>query len=175
LDFAVKHEHTRILMVPSTRDVFHPFQVFPQSPFKTSDYFATLRTKENTAAIQRINMLPNPCIFAVNEVHIGISTLDILFHLGSDEIFRQDPTQAKGDRMSRLTKHIMDQRSFYPLNPPNIHEPVVDYCHSREFAMPILPDILILPSKLGVFAKVRISCTIFVDVVSVVGGRCRYH
>lgn len=52
IQFAEAHAKTRIVLVPSTYDVFHPFPVFPQAPFKMSDYFSRFKTKANSSALQ---------------------------------------------------------------------------------------------------------------------------
>jgi DNA polymerase alpha subunit B len=58
------------------------------------------------------------------------------------------------DRMSRLIKHLMQQRSFYPLSPPQTTEIPLDYGHLKSAELPLLPDIMILPSRLATFVKV---------------------
>ena len=55
--------------------------------------------------------------------------------------------------MSRLCKHLVGQRSFYPLYPPAIGA-MLD-CNSALNTNSInkVPDIMLLPSDLAVFAK----------------------
>ena len=57
------------------------------------------------------------------------------------------------DRLARLTKHLLSQRSFYPSSPPaeDVH---VDYPHYEHYAMlPVFPHVLVTPSDLRYFLK----------------------
>merc|ERR1712029_875217 len=56
------------------------------------------------------------CVVDVEGLTLGITATDILFHLGKEEI--SFPPRA-GDRLRRLAGHLLQQRSFYPLYPPN--------------------------------------------------------
>lgn len=60
------------------------------------------------------------------------------------------------DRMGRMASHLLNQKNFYPLYPPN-KEICIDHDLFNEFAiMPCKPHILILPSNLRHFVKVSI-------------------
>lgn len=162
-----------IILVPSPRDLCHPCASFPQPPlFKSQLFQFDSKDKKSVALMKRIHLAPNPSMFAINEVLIGVSTADILFHLGAEELSRlakpqiqstQNATQPQinqnnTDRMSRLVKHLFQQQSFYPLSPPNAAEVPFDYGHSKYADLPCLPDILLLPSRLGHFAKIVEGC-----------------
>lgn len=57
--------------------------------------------------------------------------------------------------VSWLWSHSTAFHSYYPLFPPE--EGVnFDFAHIDNVAMPITPDVLLLPSKLRYFAKVRL-------------------
>ena len=58
----------------------------------------------------------DPCILNIEGVLFGITSADVLFHLGKEEI--SFPPHS-GDRLRRLANHLVQQRSFYPLFPPN--------------------------------------------------------
>ena len=130
--------------------------------------------------MQHVLCYPNPVTFSINEVTIGISTSDILFHLASEEVSRQ-PADAPSDRLTRLAEHIVQQqlcvspslplgpperlvthsyripsslRRFYPLHPPATGAQL-DLERMQQMELPVTPDILILPSDLKTFAKVR--------------------
>ena len=60
--------------------------------------------------------MSDPCILNIEGVLFGITSADILFHLGKEEI--SFPPHS-GDRLRRLANHLVQQRSFYPLFPPN--------------------------------------------------------
>ena len=52
--------------------------------------------------------------------------------------------------------HLFSQQSFYPLNPP-AEEMSVDLEHADDFAkLPFTPHLLIVPSDLRHFIKVRL-------------------
>jgi DNA polymerase alpha subunit B len=52
----------------------------------------------------------------IEGVLFGVTSTDVLFHLGKEEI--SFPPHS-GDRLRRLANHLIQQRSFYPLYPPN--------------------------------------------------------
>ena len=86
-----------------------------------------------------IKCVSDPSTINVCGVSIGITSTDILFHLGKEEI--SFPPRA-GDRMARLASHLLTQvkicppfvfftfacfqGSFYPLHPPS-EEVNIDY------------------------------------------------
>ena len=53
--------------------------------------------------------MSNPCTVTVNEVSIGITTVDVLRHFTSEEIAR---TAGPSDRMSRLANHLIEQHRY---------------------------------------------------------------
>lgn len=56
--------------------------------------------------------------------------------------------------MRRLSTHILSQQSFYPLFPPN-RGTNVEHSMLQDIRLPVSPHILILPSDLKYFAKVK--------------------
>ncbi|XP_056144380.1 DNA polymerase alpha subunit B [Lampris incognitus] len=135
----------QLVFVPSHRDVHHHF-VYPQPPF-------TLPNLSKDQA-QRVTLVPDPCTLLIEGVSFGLTSTDILFHMGAEEI-----SCATGmDRFSRILKHMLTQRSYYPLYPP-VEEVNMDYekfqCYGQ---MPLTPDVLIVPSELRYFIKEVIGC-----------------
>jgi len=131
-------ESTELILIPSMREVTHD-KVFPQPPLKLNVH------KEH----ERIHTFSNPATITIKEVTIGVTTTDILFDLGK----RETAEGQTGDRMGRLANHLLQQRSFYPLMPP---APGVnlEYDHLVEhIALPLTPDIMLLPSQLKHFVK----------------------
>lgn len=53
--------------------------------------------------------MPNPAQFTINEMVFAVNTADILMHLSGDEIARNP---GRTDRMSRLSKYIIEQRKY---------------------------------------------------------------
>ncbi|KAK1150948.1 DNA polymerase alpha subunit B [Acipenser oxyrinchus oxyrinchus] len=139
---------TQLVFVPSQRDVHHDF-VFPQPPFHPS-HLSQLSGEDR----QRVLLLPDPCTLDLSGVVIGVTSTDILFHMGAEEI----SSAAGWDRFSRILKHILTQRSYYPLYPP-AEEMNVDYEQFQAYAqLPVTPDIFITPSELRYFIKDVIGC-----------------
>ncbi|XP_077143812.1 DNA polymerase alpha subunit B isoform X2 [Ranitomeya variabilis] len=137
---------SHLVFVPSVRDVHHD-PVYPQPPF--SCYEVAKEDKE------RVHFVADPCTLSVNGVALGFTSTDLLFHMGAEEI--SSGTGAP-DRFSRILKHILTQRSYYPLYPP--HEEInIDYeAHYNYGIMPVTPDVFILPSELRFFIKDISGC-----------------
>lgn len=133
----------RVILVPSTRDASHDF-VFPQSSF---DFEILDDTKH------QISCLSNPSIFSANEIMVGCCTVDILKHLSSEEISRIS-VDASSDRIGRLSLHLLNQHSFYPLYPPSASVPLDLSLAQDALDIPLTPDVLLLPSDLAPFIKV---------------------
>ncbi|MBN3314012.1 DPOA2 polymerase, partial [Atractosteus spatula] len=137
--------NTHLVIVPSLRDVHHHF-VYPQPPFSVPDL-----SKEDR---ERVTFVSDPCTLLIDGVTFGLTSTDILFHMGAEEI-----SSASGsDRLIRILRHILTQRSYYPLYPPAV-DVNLDYehfqCHGQ---MPVTPDVLIVPSDLRYFVKDVIGC-----------------
>ncbi|KAF0372173.1 DNA polymerase alpha, subunit B [Gigaspora margarita] len=136
---------TKIIMIPSTKDICHEYLSFPQPPL------------DKAGLPKEVTCLCNPVQFRVNEILFAVSNVDLLFHLSRDETER---VPGGTDRMSRMVHHILTQRHLYPLFPPAIGEVNMDLKHSLSLELKNTPDILILPSKLKYFAKIvdRVVC-----------------
>ncbi len=65
---------TKTVIVPSVRDVQHAF-VYPQYPFAS----------KNTESLKFVS---NPCTLIINGVSIGLTSVDILKHIGAEETSR---------------------------------------------------------------------------------------
>ncbi|KAM9849629.1 DNA polymerase alpha subunit B [Aulostomus maculatus] len=134
-----------LVFVPSQRDIHHHF-IYPQPPF-------TLPSLSKDQA-QRVTLVPDPCTLLIDGVTFGVTSTDILFHMGAEEI----SYGTGSDRFSRILKHMLTQRSFYPLYPP-VEDVNMDYEKFQSFGqMFITPDVLIVPSELRYFVKDVIGC-----------------
>lgn len=150
---------TNIILVPSLLDGHHEC-VFPQPPFGDRDRIETKFFQEplgvldvpfsrESDAKKRVHLLPNPCMFRVNDVVVGVTSADPLFALSSDEV-----SQNIQVRVPRLAAHLIQQQSFWPLFPPSVHSLAqLDMRHAKHWRMNASPDILILPSRLKVMAE----------------------
>ncbi|KAL0973853.1 hypothetical protein UPYG_G00212070 [Umbra pygmaea] len=135
----------RLVLVPSQRDVHHHF-IYPQPPFILQDL-----SKEDA---ERVTLVSDPCTLLIEGVTFGLTSTDILFHMSAEEI----SCAAGSDRFSRILKHMLTQRSFYPLYPP-VEEVNMDYEKFQSYGqMPVCPDILIVPSELRYFIKDVLGC-----------------
>uniref|UniRef100_A0A2K6UN47 DNA polymerase alpha subunit B n=1 Tax=Saimiri boliviensis boliviensis TaxID=39432 RepID=A0A2K6UN47_SAIBB len=145
-----KHEQvesgSHLVFVPSLRDVHHE-PVYPQPPFSYSDL-----SREDK---KQVHFVSEPCSLSINGVIFGLTSTDLLFHLGAEEISSSSGTS---DRFSRILKHILTQRSYYPLYPPQ-EEMAIDYETFYVYAqLPVTPDIFIIPSELRYFVKDVLGC-----------------
>ncbi|KAF8630838.1 hypothetical protein AX17_005197 [Amanita inopinata Kibby_2008] len=157
-----------VLLVPSIRDLLSDHVVYPQS-----EYPQVL-----TGEHPRIHLLPNPACFSINGVTFAVSSVDVLFHLRREEYTKRGqevdpilPMYAEDtgtDVMGNLCRHLLQQRSFYPLFPVPLdisHEVNLDVSHSESLRIcdadgnQYAPDVLIMPSKLKEFSKTVHSTT----------------
>ncbi|XP_077079580.1 DNA polymerase alpha subunit B [Siphateles boraxobius] len=140
-----KGSGSRLVFVPSQRDVNHHC-IYPQPPFNLTNL-----SKDDTA---RVTLASDPCTLLIGNVTFGLTSTDILFHMGAEEISSGTGTE----RFSRIMKHMLTQRSYYPLYPP-AEEVNMDYEKFQQFSqMNLTPDILIVPSELRYFIKDVIGC-----------------
>ncbi|XP_053416993.1 DNA polymerase alpha subunit B isoform X2 [Nycticebus coucang] len=137
---------SHLVFVPSLRDVHHE-PVYPQPPFSYSDL-----SREDK---KRVQFVSEPCTLSINGVIFGLTSTDLLFHMGAEEISSSSGTS---DRFSRILKHILTQRSYYPLYPPQ-EDMAIDYENFYVYAqLPVTPDVFIIPSELKYFVKDILGC-----------------
>jgi len=129
---------TQLILVPSSRDAIG-YPVYPQPPFPASSLYTP-----------NMKCVTDPCILNISGVQVALTSSDILFHLGKEEI--SFPPRS-GDRMSRLSSHLLQQGSMYPLYPPN-EEMNIDYERMElHCLLEKAPHLLILPSDLVHFVR----------------------
>ncbi|XP_071928815.1 uncharacterized protein [Coffea arabica] len=131
-----------VVLVPSIRDANHDF-VFPQPKFDINSRNLN----------HQIHGISNPGNFTANEVKLACCTVDILKHLSAEEISR-NPQGGSKQRLTTLSNHILNQRSFYPLYPPAEGIPLDSSLAPEALHISSIPDILILPSDLAHFVRV---------------------
>jgi hypothetical protein len=117
-------------------------------------------------------MLPNPAIFSINEVVFAVTSVDTLMPIRATEYVRDakriaeaeemDMDEAPKDAISRVCRHVLRQRIFYPTFPAPLPGPGQDTVNLDVTHMELLKlgevgaDIAIMPSALGKhFVKVR--------------------
>jgi len=129
---------TQLVLVPSCRDVVG-YPVYPQPPFPSSPLY-----------LPNMRCVSDPCTLSISGVTVSLTSSDILFHLGKEEI--SFPPRS-GDRMSRLSSHLLQQGSMYPLYPPS-EELNVDFEKLEQFTLlDKAPHLLLLPSDLTHFVR----------------------
>ncbi|KAK5600426.1 hypothetical protein CRENBAI_021723 [Crenichthys baileyi] len=134
-----------LVFVPSQRDIHHDF-IYPQPPFILPNL-----SKDQA---QRVTLVPDPCTLLIDGVTFGLTSTDILFHMGAEEI----SCGTSSDRFSRILNHMLTQRSYYPLYPPT-EEVNMDYEKFQIFGQMLLtPDVLVVPSELRYFVKDVVGC-----------------
>ncbi|KAJ8246931.1 hypothetical protein GJAV_G00256910 [Gymnothorax javanicus] len=135
----------RLVFVPSLRDIHHHF-IYPQPPFTLPNL-----SREDS---ERVSLVSDPCTLLIGGVTFGLTSTDILFHMGAEEI----SSTSGSDRFTRILKHMLTQHSYYPLYPP-AEEVNLDYERFQLYGqMSVTPDILIVPSELRYFIKDAIGC-----------------
>jgi DNA polymerase alpha subunit B len=97
----------------------------------------------------RVHCVSNPCTLQINEVVIGVTGTDAIFHMSADET---NGNLVPGSRLARISQHMLQQQSYYPLFPP-AHGTNLDLKQMKHWNMPCQPDLLIVPSKLTSFAR----------------------
>lgn len=105
---------TTPILVPSVSDALTSHAAWPQPKYDAAELGLTKKSK----------LLPNPCLFSVNEVVVGVSTADVLRDLRSEELVvrlkkaagagmsqasQQQPQQSE-DVIARAVRHVLSQR-----------------------------------------------------------------
>lgn len=125
---------TEVVMVSSQHD-YSGFNVMPSPPLIVKSF----------ASDPKVTSFPNPCFFRVNGVSFAVTSTDVVKHLVREEYSNQD-----GDKMKRIVKHVVSQKSMYPVFPPPL-DTNVDFIKYNQLKMPEKPDVLIMPSDLNSF------------------------
>lgn len=148
-----------IVVIPSTRDLMNKHVSWPQDNLPG----------KKLGLPKQVKMVSNPVTVSINEIVVAISAQDILYELRREEIVVGKPEES--NMLARLPRHLIQQRHFFPLYPPvdrtllpktGTEEGVatgtpmdVSYLKLGEW-MEARPDMLIQPSALPQFAKVRL-------------------
>jgi DNA polymerase alpha subunit B len=167
------HPTITIILVPSLRDVISKHVSFPQDRLPRAPL----------GLPKQCQIVTNPITLSINEVVFGISSHDILSELRRENVYA--PGKSGGgfndDMLARLSAHIIDQRHYFPVFPaqgrenlPKVapipgeipapgqdeRQPIgasldISYMKLAEW-LNVRPDVLVLPSTLTPFAKVRL-------------------
>ncbi|KAL6709138.1 DNA-directed DNA polymerase alpha subunit pol12 [Coniothyrium glycines] len=102
-----------ILLVPNLRDAHHHHAAFPQDKFVKKELGLG-------AAGKMVQCVTNPMTVSMNEITVGMSSIDTL-----DMLRREDLAGGKAKAMNvyeRGARHIIEQRNFLPVFPPTGRE-----------------------------------------------------
>ena len=97
-----------ILLVPSVRDAVQKHASWPQDRM----------TRKELGLPKQGIVLTNPVTVSLNEIMFGISSHDILYELKREECVGGRLPEGSQDTLARLSKHLIEQRHFFPLFPP---------------------------------------------------------
>jgi DNA polymerase alpha subunit B len=156
--------HITILLVPSVKDAISKHVSWPQEPFPRKELGLPKAAK----------IIGNPMTISLNEIVVGISSQDIFTELRQEEVTGGNPKDAS--LLARLPKYLIEQRNFFPLFPPANRQTLpktgtregipagamldLSYLKLGEM-LNVRPDLLIIPSLLPPFAKVREEATFY--------------
>lgn len=136
---------TLFVVVASHKDLHHDF-VYPTAPY---------RLDGSRRQHERLLFVSDPSTLVIGGVVFGMTSVDVLFHLSSQEISRNSSI---GDRLSRLLNHVLSQQTYYPLYPPH-DDTNLDLEYQHVYCnLPITPHLLIVPSDLKYFIKEVNGC-----------------
>ncbi|KAG8890689.1 DNA-directed DNA polymerase alpha subunit pol12 [Tulasnella sp. 332] len=156
-DLVIKEQNNlSIAMMPSVRDMVTHKNVYPQGAGVGPTRYQIWNPPPH---ISPTSFLSNPGAFSIHGVNFGATTVDVLFHLRKQEVFKSaaGAESAPRDAMGELCRHILDQRSYYPVFPVpyDLSADVnLDVSHSQLLSIvDAAPDVIIVPSRLKEFAK----------------------
>lgn len=145
-----------VVCVPSVRDALSRHVSWPQEQL----------LKKDLGLPKQVRMVSNPVTLSFNETVVGMCSHDVLSELRREEVLHG--RLSEGNLLTRLPKYLVEQRHFFPLFPSvaraNLPKTASGLGTGAMLDVPYLklgewwnvrPDILIVPSMLPPFAKVR--------------------
>ncbi|KZC06471.1 DNA polymerase alpha subunit B, partial [Dufourea novaeangliae] len=139
---------TRVVLVPSNRDIHHE-AVFPTPEF-------AIYTNKIGSNSSNLYTMPDPCVVNVEGLQIGVTSVDIVRHLGQQEVSNTPGM----DRLGRLADHVLSQATFYPLYPPFMGLNLDTTLWKKYACFERQPHIIILPSDIKHYCKVVNECLV---------------
>ncbi|KAL8418904.1 hypothetical protein RB594_002203 [Gaeumannomyces avenae] len=153
--------HVAIILVPSVRDAVAKHVSWPQEGFARKDL----------GLPKSARVVGNPMTLSINEALVGVSSQDVLYELGNAALAggRRPGGGGQQDKFSLLSRHVIEQRHYFPVFPPLDRKrlprtgtaeglatgAVLDVSYLKLGDMVnVRPDVLVLPSALPPFARV---------------------
>lgn len=148
-----------ILIIPSVRDAVSKHVSWPQE---------ILPKRELGLPPKQAKVIPNPVTISLNETVMGICSSDVLSGLRQEEVIGGKLTES--NLLTRLPRYLIEQRHFSPIFPPPARDnflksgvedapPMGAMLDLRYLKLgdwwKVRPDILVTPSVLPPFVKVR--------------------
>ena len=115
-DFSKRVPTCNVILVPSLRDAHHHHAAFPQDKFIKKELGLG-------PAGKMVQCVTNPMTLSMNEMTVGMSSIDIL-----DMLRREELASDKAKTVNiyeRCARNVIEQRSFLPLFPPMAREKIV--------------------------------------------------
>lgn len=131
---------TQVVVVPGLQDATSDYPVLPQPPLSVGSY------PKNP----NILFAPNPAVVSIDggAVTLGMTSVDVIKHIS-----RHFVSGGHTDRMGCMCQALVEQRSFYPLQPTD-ESVAMEYSKLAGLYFPLYtPDVLLLPSDQNTFAK----------------------
>lgn len=108
-EFVERVPTCNVILVPSLRDAHHHSPAFPQDKFVKRDLGLGAQGK-------MVQCVTNPMTLTMNEITVGMSSVDVLSMLRQEELVGGT---AKGTNLyERGARNLLQQRSFLPVFPP---------------------------------------------------------
>ncbi|KAI8594109.1 DNA polymerase alpha/epsilon subunit B-domain-containing protein [Geranomyces variabilis] len=156
----------KVIMIPSTRDACSEWVSFPQPSLAAGlNEREALERRRQLGIPGEVMLFPNPVQFTINEIVFACCSTDILLQMSAEELARvpKTGTEAATDvvpphKISRLFRHVMSQRSFYPLFPPALNDACLDLSRSAALELQATPDVLIVGSRMQYMARKLEGC-----------------
>jgi DNA polymerase alpha subunit B len=107
--FVARNQTCNVILVPNLRDAHHHHAAFPQDKFVKKELGLG-------AAGKMVQCVTNPMTLAMNEITVGMSSVDILDMLRREELAGG---RSKATNLyERCARNVIEQRNFLPVFPP---------------------------------------------------------
>lgn len=107
--FCAQNPTCNVILVPSLRDAHHHAPAFPQDKFLKRDLALG-------SAGKMVHCVTNPMTLSINEITVGMSSIDTLSMLRGEEL---TAGKARSTNLyERGARNLLEQRSFLPVFPP---------------------------------------------------------
>jgi DNA polymerase alpha subunit B len=163
-----------VALCPSSRDAVARHVAWPQDKL--------VPRRADLALPRTVNLVTNPMLLSLNEAHVAVSNLDALQQIGATEAVARSVRMRGGEFLERLARQLLEQRHLFPVFPPADRMPAVDdeeelpagpigscldVAYLKLGELKVKPDVLVTPSMLPPFVKVRRPRT--VDMADLAG------